>query len=526
MRELNSLSKKSSVVERPLFSLSLFLILSFTACRGRAPVTPDVTGSSPRKGLSGGSSSLLTISDSIKENWIELRTVSSGKSPGFIRLNAKSCIDQKFVFNASLLVLGQGYDISFEEENGQLMVALVEDAETKLLGAEIPEELKTEVCGATRDPVDGFITVSDERHAALARTLIAAMGKMVPDCKSIEVDSRVARCQLDALLPQPALVKTEDFQKAMIRKWSRQPYILARRTGVVSTLAKTVTDLANNDGVAKFCRVLQFSIPEELPVVMTSHRWQQALCSGDSKLRREAALFGLAKGTQELAMLRELYEGTSRVGLLSVKIPIQTIPGRAQEVSRQPLRVTIAPDDTVSQNLVDEAKKYLGRSDNDDRPRKLLRGKRSGRSKKYFETAVMSGKATEVDLAKAQRADMCWHPVFGESWGLLRIADGMRLTGEGFNLECGLIYERTDASSKEIASLSRYLLQSLSSETEFVMDNGQSKLLRLPEGHYKYTVHVLPANPLDSEDFDDESSPKTTGEIGWGESRNHAIRTW
>jgi hypothetical protein len=489
-------------------------------------VVSPVTGSVHEAVSQGEPTSLLTISGPIKENWVELRPLNGANNPGFIRLNAKSCIEQKFVFGVSMLVLGQVYDISFEEENGQLAVALVEDAETKIQGAEIQQDLKAEICGATRDPVDGFITLTDERHADLSRVLITAMGKMVPDCKSIEAGSRVAHCQLEALLPQPALVKTEDFQKAMIRKWSRQPYILARRTGVVSTLARTVTDVSNDEGFAKFCRVLQFSLPEELPVVMTSHRWQQALCSRDNKIRREAALFGLAKGTQELAMLRELYEGTSRMGLLSVKIPIQTIPGRAQEVSRQPLLVKIAPDEAVSKNLVDEAKKYLGRSDVDERPRKLLRGKRSGRSKKYFEAADMVGKAAAVNLAHASRADMCWHPVFGESWGLLRIADGMRLTGEGFSLECGLIYERSDASIKEMASLSRYLLQSLSSETEFVMDNGQSKLLRLPEGHYKYTVHVLPANPLDSEDIDDESSPKTTGELGWGASRNHAIRTW
>ena len=523
MRGLNSLSRKLSVVERSLFPFSIVLIFSLTACKGRAPATTDVTGlSSSRDAIS-----LLTISDLVKESWIQLRPASTGAAPGFLRLSAKSCIDKKFVFGTSLLVLGQSYDITFEEESGQLAVALIEDSETKLLGGEIPQDLKDEICASSRESVGGYITIGDERYGALAKMLLAAIGKVVPDCKSIDFDSRVARCYLDALLPQPALVKTEEFQKAMIRKWSRQPYILARRTGVVSTLARTAADVANDEGFTKFCRVLQFSIPEELPVVMTSHRWQQALCSGDAKLRREAALFGLLKGTQELTMLRELYEGISRVGLLSVKIPIQTIPGRAQEVSRQPLRVTIAPDESVSKNLVDEAKKYLGRPDSDERPRKLLRGKRSGRSKKYFEVADMAGKASGADLPKAARADMCWHPVFGETWGLLRIADGMRLTGDGFTLECGQIYERrSDASNVEMAALSRYLLQSLSSETEFVMDNGQSKLLRLPEGRYKYTVHVLPGNPLDSEDIDDESAPKTTGEIGWGESRNHAIRTW
>jgi len=102
----------------------------------------------------------------------------------------------------------------------------------------------------------------------------------------------------------------------------------------------------------------------------------------------------------------------------------------------------------------------------------------------------------------------------------------MKLTGKGFNLECGFTDERSESEDHEVAALSRYLLQSLSSETEFVLDNGQSKLLRLPEGNYRYTVHVLPANPLDSEEADDEGAPKSSGAINWNSTKRHAIRSW
>jgi hypothetical protein len=121
---------------------------------------------------------------------------------------------------------------------------------------------------------------------------------------------------------------------------------------------------------------------------------------------------------------------------------------------------------------------------------------------------------------------MCWHPVFGEAYGLLRIADGMKLTGKGFSLECGYMEDRSDNAESEVAALSKYLLQSLSSETEFVLDNGQSKLLRLPEGNYRYTVQLLPENPLDSDGVDEDSVPKTSGELNWDSTKRHSIRSW
>jgi hypothetical protein len=102
----------------------------------------------------------------------------------------------------------------------------------------------------------------------------------------------------------------------------------------------------------------------------------------------------------------------------------------------------------------------------------------------------------------------------------------MKLTGKGFSLECGYTEERRVDPEAEVAALSKYLLHSLSSETEFVLDNGQSKLLRLPEGNYRYTVQMLPENPLDSEEVDEESVPKTTGELNWDSSRRHMIRSW
>jgi hypothetical protein len=516
----NSLFRRLNV-DSPFSSLKFFCLplLLVSACTGKIA---ERANGNKESAAAEEKSHLLSITRSVDGTWVEVRSKSAPLITSPVRLNAKGCIDKKFLFRTSLLVLGQSYDIELEEEGGLLSLALVEDTETKLAGLEVSQEMKDALCGNTEHSIEANIAIENGLHANLTNTILSAISKIVPDCKNLTFEGKAAKCQLDQMYPQAALISTEEFQKEMIRRWSRQPYILARRTGVVSTLARVATNLSNEEGYARFCRILQFSLPEELPVVMSSQRWQTALCSGQPALKREAALYGLLKGVKELRMLRDLYQETSREGLLSVKIPSQTIPGRAVEAAKQPLRVIIAPDDEVSKKLVDESRKFLGRPDEETLPKRLPRGRKLSKHKTKFEKNINLAE----NASALPRHDMCWHPVFSESFNLIRVADGMKLTGDGFQSECGYTYERQDAEGAELAGLSRYLLQSLSSETEFVLDNGQSKLLRLPEGKYKYTVHVLPANPLDSEEIDDEAAAKSSGELGWGSSRTHAIRAW
>lgn len=522
MKELNSPFKKLIGYNR--FSKIFFIAaaVSVVTCKSRAPVVSG--GDSSRDVGHDNAIPLISLSDSIRESWFELRAQSAPTTLTPLRVSAKSCVDRKFVFGTTLKVLGQNFEVAFEEDDDQLALALVEDTETKLTGITISNAIKDQICSDSRSSNQGWIAVDGKQLLDLQSALTTALAKMTPDCKEIKFETDKAVCRLDSLMPQAALVRTEEFQKAMIRKWSRQPYILARRTGVVATLARAASNVADDGAFNKFCKVLQFSLPEELPIVMTSRRWQSALCSASTNNRREAAFYGLAKGAEELDMLRELYEDTSRVGVLSVKIPGESIPGPFGSVARQPLRVIISPNQEVSQKLVDQAKKYLGRTEREDRPRRFLRKKRGSKQKRVYEVARVP---KDLPVASTvQTLEMCWHPVFGEGYGLLRTADGMKLTGKGFSLECGYVEGRNPGSEADVAALSKYLLQSLSSEAEFVLDNGQSKLLRLPEGHYRYTVQLLPENPLDSEAIDEENVPKTSGELSWSTTRRHLIRTW
>jgi len=521
MNELNLLFRKLNGFNSILNFCSVMVVAAASACSSH--ISTEGVNVVARDSNRERSLPLISLSDSVRESWFELRSTSGADVSSPVRVSAKSCIDRKFIFGATFRVLGQNFDVAFEEEADQLTLALVEDSETKITGISLPVGVKDQICAASRSLNTQTIVIDDKLLKDLQDAMTVALTKLTPDCREIKFESRAVACRLDQMMPQVAVVKTEEFQKAMIRKWSRQPYILARRTGVVGTLARAATNIGNDDAFLKFCKVLQFSLPEELPIVMTSRRWQTALCSGESQTRREAAFYGLAKGAQELDMLRELYEGTSRVGVLSVKIPGSEIPKTQESLLRQPLRVVISPDENVSQKLVDQAKRYLGRADREDWPRRKLRGKRGSKQRKFFEVARVS---KELQLTAVEPVEMCWHPVFGEASGLLRIADGMKLTGKGFSLECGYMEDRSESAESEVAALSKYLLQSLSSETEFVLDNGQSKLLRLPEGNYRYTVQLLPENPLDSEGVDEDNVPKTSGEIHWDTTKRHAIRSW
>jgi hypothetical protein len=521
MKELNLLFRRLSGFNKfpEIFALTLVAVLA--ACSSR--ISTESSTVVARETKTKPSLPLISVSDAVRESWFNLSSDGKMTTHSPLRVSAKSCIDMKFVFAANLRVLGQDFGVTLEEDEGQLVAAIVEDSETKLTEINLPAGIKEQICQAPRSPDTELIVLSEAYLKQLQELIAGVLLKIAPDCRKINFESTAAVCKLDQMMPQVAVIKTEDFQKSMIRKWSRQPYILARRTGVVSTLARAATNLTNDEAFAKFCKVLQFSLPEELPIVMTSRRWQTALCSPESESRREAAFYGLAKGTQELEMLRELYEGTSRVGVLSVKIPGSEIPETQEVITRQPLRVIISPDDEVSQKLVDQAKKYLGRTDLKARPRRSLRNKRGSNVRKFIEVASAN---QGVQSRVPEPVEMCWHPVFGEAYGLLRIADGMKLTGKGFSLECGYLEDHSDSAETDMAALSKYLLQSLSSETEFVIDNGQSKLLRLPEGHYRYTVQLLPENPLDSESVDEEAVPKTSGDLNWDSSKRHAIRSW
>jgi hypothetical protein len=309
---------------------------------------------------------------------------------------------------------------------------------------------------------------------AVVTELGAWLAEVAPDCEEIAPAGDAWICRLEGAEPSSAREELLGIQAAMARRWSRQPYLLAHRVAVATTLASALAESKRETRTKKldsFCRVALASLPVELPATLASARWQQAVCGPRSPAREPAARFGLAKSLTEIDVLSQLFERTSRLGFLTLRLP--PAPNGARDVL-----VSLTPEADVAANLV--------------------------RS---------SGGA-----ADATQAPACWHPVYTETPQLLRLARRLGLTGTSPRATCA-----ADGASRDgDGSAQRYFAESITSETEFVLTNGRAKTLRLPVGTYGYTLRALPE---DRETWDDvaQADPDARGSITWDDRRPHPV---
>lgn len=296
---------------------------------------------------------------------------------------------------------------------------------------------------------------------------------IAPDCKILEPTAGGFGCQMETLGAAKAKEELTDIQTTMIRRWSRQPYLLARRLAIGISLASALETQKPEAELDTLCKILRASLPVELPAALSSKRWQKAACDKDNPNRVRAAGFGLAKTVNETHFMKQLFESTSRLGFLSVRVPMDSLPNKE-------ILVSLAPESDVADNLTKETEKLTG------------------------------------------SATACWHPAFGESTELLRLARQLSLAGEAARVACADQPE----NDKAIGWAERYIAESITSETEFVITNGRAKTLRLPSGSYKYTLRSLPENP---DEWDDASqiTAKAEGQIVWDAKRPRpVIATW
>ena len=360
---------------------------------------------------------------------------------------------------------------------------------------------------------------SDESRQIVAEPSIADaasewISQVAPDCEQKEIDATGWRCDLPVVEPGLAAKEIEHLKSVMITSWSRQPYIMARRAAVSLTLSKALlkptAEIDKN--LDQFCKVVAHSAVAELPLVMNSKIWRKAVCETKASSRIEAATIGLTKAMNELELLRRLFESSSKLGVLTVRIPRADVPAGN-------LIVSLTPDADVAANLAKETSNIW-----------LQRG------------------ATTTQPPRA-----CWHPIFSDSPDMLNLAQQLDLAGDAPKSSCGTATINTADNQSTIA---KYLADSVTSDTEFLLINGQAKMLRLPTGSYSYTIHSAPdhvaefnlanaqAEEIDStgddegEESDEEDSnseeqhatihaAKSSGKIIWESRRPRPlIRTW
>lgn len=292
---------------------------------------------------------------------------------------------------------------------------------------------------------------------------------------------------LDCRLPQadPELARQElvGVRTAMIRGWSRQPYLLTRRVAIGIEMADALLADDANKRLDTVCKILKASLPHEMPATLASRRWQSIACTPDAAQRRTAALFGLQKTVAEIDFLRQVFERTAKLGMLNVHVQV---PAGAGDT----FLVNLTPQADVVDNLTRTTATLL----------------------------ATDGSSNTQGGATKEAPRTCWHPLYSEDTNLLRLARHLAMAGEVTNVAC-----ETTGDDKLV---NRYFAESIASETEFVLQNGRSKTLRLPVGKYSYTIKALPDS---AEDWDDsaQSAPESKGQITWDDKRPRAaIASW
>lgn len=321
--------------------------------------------------------------------------------------------------------------------------------------------------------------------------ITGALEKAVPECH-VKIHGEKFICELPVADPLIVAKEVDEFRRTMISRWSRQPYIIARRASVAGQLAHLMRDSKDSESsqlaMQKFCKLLKISVHDELPLIISSPAWKNFICDAKEnwQKRMNVALFGLKKATDEMNILKNLFDQSSHVGLFTVHIPKNDLPKNTHGDIVQDFTVTITPDSAVFDGMATQLSSFL---------------------KKDTEDGVTSA------------YDLCWHPLFAKvSPGFdFEIAKQTQIFRSSSHVHC------LNSKSSQILSQEsmKYLTSSLASETQFVMTNGRSRLVRLPAGRYTYKVTVpqeLSAEG-DSEQEDGVIEPEnlvvSVGQLNW-----------
>ena len=346
--------------------------------------------------------------------------------------------------------------------------------------ASFAHSLRSKACVSTQSPDNQTLAMSvDQNFISHLKSWIQAVS---PDCMSIETLNQGFECTLRPLEPQKALDLLSQTQKTMIQKWNRQPYLFARRVAIGISLAQALSDPSSDEKLNTFCRIISVAPQGELPITLSSQRWKEGVCNTERINRFELGLFGLSRTVQELNFLTKLFDSTSRLGVLAIKIPVNDMPEKQ-------ILLNLTPEIDVADTIAVEASRIISEAQN---------------------------------IEDRENRQICWHPVYGESITMLKTALGLGLIeGEGRSL-CKTSTLQYQDEQLPLSTADRYIAESITSESEFIVSNGQVKTLRLPAGRYTYSLRALPPN---HEGWDDASQQVAAsgGLILWDQRKPRAI---
>ncbi|MEY4630751.1 MAG: hypothetical protein RIQ81_871 [Pseudomonadota bacterium] len=364
--------------------------------------------------------------------------------------------------------------------------------------AEVADALKSWLSGFAPDCRAAFPDVSPEKQA-----------KDAPGDKTL-----AWQCDFASPSAMTSEMSLQQTRQTMISGWTRQPYLLARRVAIGITLADALQEVSTGTSVMeamkKPCVIIKRSLKPELPLVLDDPRIVDSLCGeGPDEIRKAIGAIVVAKIANEADSLRRVFENTSKLGALTVSFT-QT------ESNGSPLLVTLRPEEDVVLGLAKFTQALLMERQN--ARREALRRRASVQP-----PDLAPGVASDVAADPAAVLGYaCWNPLFDGSHERLLVAQELGLAAPAESCT-----GREGPGSGTISDLNwspqKYVAESITSDTEFLVTNGETKTLRLPTGTYSYTVQVLQQAPSSPEDSAMPAAPIAEGKIEWTPPRPRPI---
>lgn len=380
----------------------------------------------------------------------------------------------------------------------------------------VPDEWMQAACANVEAPADVPVAATPEVVAAIGGWLAG----FAPDCNA---GVQPAASGTAGWICQPATpdvagihVALEKTRQAMISGWTRQPYLLARRVAIGINIT---TALQNSKGEAdprpalkNACAIIRRSLRPELPLVLDDQRVIDTFCGELAKPdeAKAMAVSVAAKIAGEVSSLRQIFENTSKTGTLTVSLP-------AADQANSTFLVTLKPEEDVVLGLAKFTQAMLIERQNAWRG--VGAGDRrtgGGRRRAAAETPSFNIATDAAHDAGAILGYACWHPLFDGTHQRLLIAQELGLVTSPNQPAC---VGREGPGSGGIDDVTwtpqRYVAESITSDTEFLVTNGETKVLRLPTGTYSYIIQVLQQAASAIEDSAMPAAPIAEGKIEW-----------
>lgn len=256
--------------------------------------------------------------------------------------------------------------------------------------------------------------------------------------------------------------KISKLEKQLFRYRQRHPYILARRVAFARKMVEVIT---GDNSLAQLCKIAKLSNPLELTLPMRSETWMASACM-DSGYHTNKTSRMLRKAIEdsiwELNFLLTAFKNT-KTGVLTLKLP------RDQGLGRD-FWVKLTPEQ-------------------------------------------LSG------MPRVKSVDCYWHPLYQSPEDKTIFAQIIPAAQKIAPCK----ESNADETEQRESILANYLATSVASQTEFAISNGRGKVLALPKGIYKFSLHRT-ANPYSRPNFVSAPEPLLGGgKVEWTSRRPYPV---